>query len=429
MRSQPPFLSDLTLQIYARLDPSKHAENKKWLKAGICAAIREYHTVWMAAPRLDPKTGLSRYRPDGLGVPSETEASHFLHILMPYAEKHGISVNEFVQKYNDGEVDEPELDIYFMHDRAVRESGHDTTYRFERKCADLATIDLNCLLFKYECDIAQAIREHFNDSLDMEEDFELSVFPFGTEVAHDNPSTSSNAFASCREGKTSLEAPQTSAEWYARANRRRKLVDHYLWDAGQGLYFDYDTRKERRAVYESVTCFWAMWSGLSSEEQAAKMMQRALPKFEVAGGLVSGTEASKGPIGLADVNRQWDAPCGWSPHQILAWIGMERYGYTRDVQRLVYRWLFMITRAFVDFNGTVPEKFDVVARSHVVTAEYGNQGTDFRHVPREGFGWCNSSVVLGLTFLENNQKRKLGSLIEPEEAFSTAREPESALED
>jgi hypothetical protein len=98
---------------------------------------------------MDPITGLSRYRPDGLGIPPETEASHFTHILQPYADKHGLSVLEFADAYDAQELLEPELDEYFMHDRAVRESGHDTTYRFEKRCANLATIDLNALLYKF----------------------------------------------------------------------------------------------------------------------------------------------------------------------------------------------------------------------------------------------------------------------------------------
>ena len=36
---------------------------------------RDYH--------LDPKTGLSRYRPDGVGIPPETEATHFTHVWSP----------------------------------------------------------------------------------------------------------------------------------------------------------------------------------------------------------------------------------------------------------------------------------------------------------------------------------------------------------
>lgn len=77
--------------------------------------------MWVAEPRMDPVTGLSRYRPDGLGIPPETEATHFTHILQPFAEKHGISVLEFADAYDAGELSEPDLDEYFMHDRAVRE--------------------------------------------------------------------------------------------------------------------------------------------------------------------------------------------------------------------------------------------------------------------------------------------------------------------
>ena len=50
-----------------------------------------------------------------------------------------------------------------------------------------------------------------------------------------------------------------------------------------------------------------------------------------------------------------------------------------------------MTTAFVDFNGVVPEKFDAVRLSHLVDVEYGNQGIDFKMVPREGFGWMNGT--------------------------------------
>src|SRR6266540_3355115 len=53
----------------------------------------------------------------------------------------------------------------------------------------------------------------------------------------------------------------------------------------------------------------------------------SLPKFEVLGGLVSGTEESRGTIALDRPNRQWDYPFGWAPHQIMAWRGLENYGF------------------------------------------------------------------------------------------------------
>lgn len=259
-RSQPPFLTDMALQIYNQLDRSDMRANRQWLKRAIQAAIKEYHTIWVAEPRIDPKTGLSRYRPDGLGIPPETEATHFTHILEPYAAKHGISVLEFSEKYNDGVLKEPKLDEYFLHDRAVRESGHDTTYRFEKRCANLGTIDLQALLYKYEVDIGTAIREVFDDELELEEDFPLAPFPPSVE-AYADP-----------HRESSLLKPQTSEEWFERADFRREMIDKYLWNERKNLYFDYDTVQEKQSLYESVTSFWALWAGCASEEQCWKLV-------------------------------------------------------------------------------------------------------------------------------------------------------------
>ncbi|KIK55157.1 glycoside hydrolase family 37 protein [Collybiopsis luxurians FD-317 M1] len=402
-RTQPPFLTDMALQIFNQLDRSDVDANRAWLKRAIQAAIKEYHTIWVAEPRMDPKTGLSRYRPDGLGIPPETEATHFTHILEPYAAKHGLSILEFSEKYNAGVLKEPGLDEYFLHDRAVRESGHDTTYRFEKRCANLATIDLQALLYKYEIDIGTAIREVFDDELEMEEEFPLSPFPISPET-YANPARES-----------SKSKPQRSDEWFERAEFRKQMIDKYLWNESKSLYFDYDTVKEQEILYESVTSLWSLWAGCASEEQAWKLVTQSLKKFEVLGGLVSGTEESRGKISLDRPNRQWDYP---PPHQIMAWVGLERYGYLEDAQRLAYRFLYMMTTAFVDFNGVVPEKFDAVKLSHLVDAEYGNQGIDFKLVPREGFGWMNAAYQVGLSFLNSHMRRAVAACTSPEVFFS-----------
>jgi alpha,alpha-trehalase len=357
-RSQPPFLTDMALRVYEKI---KHEQGAlDFLRTAILAAIKEYHSVWLAAPRLDPITGLSRYRPEGLGVPPETEASHFTHILEPYANRHGVSFHEFVQGYNSGAIKEPDLDEYFLHDRAVRESGHDTTYRLEKTCANLATVDLNSLLFKYETDIARTIRNVFGDKL-------LTPAEFCV-------------------GSLKPNQVESSAIWDRRAKRRKQAMDKYLWNSEKGMYFDYNTITHEQCTYESATTFWAMWAGCATPKQAATMVITALPKFEALGGLLSGTEESRGEVGLDRPNRQWDFPYGWAPQQMLAWTGLQRYGYQEDAERLAYKWLFMITKAFVDYNGVVVEKYDVTrpVDPHRVDAEYGNQGLDFKGVAREG---------------------------------------------
>ncbi|EGN98809.1 glycoside hydrolase family 37 protein [Serpula lacrymans var. lacrymans S7.3] len=413
-RTQPPFLTDMALQIYNQLDRSDMESNRQWLKRAIQAAIKEYHTIWVAEPRIDPKTGLSRYRPDGIGIPPETEATHFTHILEPYANKHGLSVLEFSEKYNNGVLKEPKLDEYFLHDRSVRESGHDTTYRFEKRCANLGTIDLQALLYKYEVDIGTAIREVFDDELYLEEDFPLSPFPPSVET-----------YANSHRERSTGRA-QTSDEWFERAEHRKAMIDKYLWNESKSLYFDYDTVQEKQSLYESVTAFWALWAGCASEEQGWRLVSQSLKKFEVLGGLVSGTEESRGKISLDRPNRQWDYPYAWPPHQIMTWVGLERYGYLEEAQRLSYRFLYMMTTAFVDFNGVVPEKFDAVKLSHLVDAEYGNQGIDFKMVPREGFGWMNSAYQVGLSFLTTHMRRAVSACTSPEVFFGRAATAEIA---
>lgn len=279
-RSQPPFLTDMTLRTFDRI--RHEPDSLEFLKLGMLATMKEYYTVWTAHPRFDPKTGLSRYRPEGVGVPPETESTHFEHVLTPYAKKHGVTFKEFVELYNHGKVSEPELDIYFLHDRAVRESGHDTTYRLEGAAADLATVDLNSCLYKVECDIARTLRSYFGGSIQVPPEFHVAG----------NPNVESDS------------------AWDRRAKLRRMAMDQYMWDEQEGMYFDYNTVKEEVTGYESATTFWAMWAGVSTPRQAAAMVIKALPKFEELGGLASGTEKSRGPVGIHRPNRQWDYPFG-----------------------------------------------------------------------------------------------------------------------
>jgi alpha,alpha-trehalase len=358
-RSQPPFLTDMALRVYEKIKHEPDAN--EFLRRSILAAIKEYHSVWTSEPRIDQVTGLSRYCPEGMGVPPETEPTHFVHVLKPYCEKHGMEFKEFVHAYNYGLVKEPELDEYFRHDRAVRESGHDTSYRLEGICASIATIDLNSLLFKYETDIARTIRNVYGDKLTIPEEF-CAGTPY-------------------KPGEV-----LSSAAWDRRAKRRKLTMDKLMWNEQEGMYFDYDTVKQERCTYESATTLWALWAGMATPKQAADLVHKGLPRFEAFGGLLAGTEKSRGDISLSRPNRQWDYPYGWAPQQMLAWTGLLRYSFNEEAERLAYKWLYMITKAFVDFNGIVVEKYDVTRPidPHRVDAEYGNQGSNFKGVAKEG---------------------------------------------
>lgn len=171
--------------------------------------------------------------------------------------------------------------------------------------------------------------------MDLEEEFELAPVIFGTETPCnvDNKDEYEDVSKDGDNNGTSKTRAQKSSEWFVRAGRRKELIDHYLWNEDKGFYFDYDTVKRKQINYESVTCFWGLWAGVSSDEQAKMMMyvsilsllcehilinlnplsycyccyrEKALPKFEVRGGLVSGSRESVGDITLNEPNRQWE---------------------------------------------------------------------------------------------------------------------------
>ena len=65
-----------------------------------------------------------------------------------------------------------------------------------------------------------------DDELELEEEFPLSPFPVTPEAYADPHRESSKA------------RPQSSAEWFARAEWRRGIIDKYCWNESKKLYFD-----------------------------------------------------------------------------------------------------------------------------------------------------------------------------------------------
>jgi alpha,alpha-trehalase len=377
-RSQPPFLTSMIREVYNRLE--KNSANKEWLKSALEAAIKEYEDVWTGKDHLTP-TGLSRYYDIGYGVPPEVEPGHFNIVFAKYAQKYNMSVADFEAAYKSGKIKVPELDEYFIHDRAMRESGHDTSYRLIGICASLVTVDLNSLLYKIEMDISEIIKQEFNGNI------------------------------------TNGDKKYSASDWLKKAEKRKELINQYLWNKEKGMFFDYNYIEEKQTEFVSATGFYPMWSGITTSEQAEVIKRNLLPKLEFAGGIAGSTEESRGPVSKTRPLRQWDFPFGWAPHQMIIWQALINYGYDKDAERLVYRWLYTITSNAANYNGTVPEKFNVVTRSHEVFAEYGNVGTKFAYITREGFGWTNASFKVGLSLLSPALKDKLNNLIPPEWVF------------
>lgn len=392
-RSQPPFLTSVIRAVY-----DSGAADRDWLASALKTALDEYRTVWLGPDRLVRigKYELSRYCGSGYGPCPEVEPGHYDEKIQPWQEQVKTVetgeqltplrfLNEYLYcgKYADLKADGLTLGAFFKNDRAVRESGHDTTHRFDDRTADFVSVDLNSLLYKYEMDFAEVLEKEFGGKL------------------------------------PSLGGHFSDASWWRKqaAARKRAMMD-LMWDDSRGFFFDYDFVNRKRSAYISATGLYPLWakmldaSDAADRERARRMAVYAREKLEEPAGLAASAEESVAAARRHDA-RQWDYPYGWPPHQILAWQGFKNYGMDAAAGELAYRWLYTIAKNAHDYNGTIPEKYNVVTGSHAVFVEYGNVGTKFSYIAPEGFGWMNASFEVGENYLSASQREDLRELKAP----------------
>jgi len=341
-RSQPPFLTQMLLGVYAQTHDSA------WLRAAM-PAVEEYYRFWTSEPHLIPELGLSRYYDLGDGPAPE--------VLSDERDEQGLSHYDRVREYYKGhEVGDYDValyydrkadrltDLFYKGDRSMRESGFDPSDRFGPFNVDIihyAPVCLNSLLYQMEREAAEIARI--------------------------------------------LGDPQRAAIWEKRAESRHERIDRYLWDADSGLYLDYDFKTGKRRNYPFATTFYPLWVGTASKEQAARLVKN-LPLFEAPGGLRTSTRVT---------GNQWDAPFGWAPLQQIPILGLRRYGFSADADRIARKWIALVAKEFAE-HGTIVEKYDVERRESDVAAaiRFGYGANQI------GFGWTNGSVLVLLADLK-----------------------------
>lgn len=228
-------------------------------------------------------------------------------------------------------------DFNYLHDIAETESGWDMTPRFSRQALDYLPVDLNALLYKYEMDFARYYQMK-NDML-------------------------------------------TASAWEQNAQERKATMDEIMWSGTRGIYFDFNYIKEKRGTVSSLASFYTMWSGMATEEQAAKMV-KSLKRFEFSGGLATtDLQPSKFVPGVSMTPTQWAYPNGWAPLHFLVVEGLELYGYHDDARRIAMKWLKNNLDWF-NKNGVFLEKYNVVN-----PAKPPEKGL---YPSQTGFGWTNA---------------------------------------
>jgi alpha,alpha-trehalase len=354
-RSQPPFLTSMIREVY------EHSPNqpgsKAWLAKAYSYAERDYQ-LWTHAPHLAGDTGLARYEDIGEGpVPEMADDSEYysdvIRWLLAHREVHtdylvnapdnptAAEVTWLAKISCDIKASKVCAKAYVNHhrlssafyrgDRAMRESGFDTSFRFgpfSGSTDHYAPVCLNSLLYKYERDM-----QHFAILL----------------------------------GRTN-----DARTWQKRATARRDAINKYLWNAKTGLFEDYDFTAGRQSTYDYLTTFYPLWAGVASPQQAKSVAQH-LSLFEHEGGLA---------MSRNDSGTQWDLPFGWAPTNWLAVSGLARYGYRNDASLIARKFMATVRLNFLH-DGTIREKYDMVSGSANVKLATGYKSNVI------GFGWTN----------------------------------------
>jgi alpha,alpha-trehalase len=362
-RSQPPFLGEMIRALLA--DPAAFPNPRAataWLRDAYPLAVKDYST-WERREHLAGDTGLARYFDyGGHGPAIELRSAAYYRGVIRFLNAHpGEDRGYLVRSPQHPSAAEAarlarvSCDLnasrvcarawyggyrltgkFYRGDRAMRESGFDTTFRFgafSGSTIDYAPVGLNSLLYRYALD--------------------LSVF--ARRLGH----------------------PRAARRWAVAAAARRRAINTYLWNARLGQYTDYDFVTHKRSYYAFVTTFYPLWAGVASRAQA-RAVRDNLPLFERKGGLATSDYAS---------GAQWDAPFGWAPTNWLAVAGLEAYGHHAAARRVARRFIATVERGFAR-DGTIREKYNMdTGSAHVrITAGYTQNET--------GFGWTNAVFVL-----------------------------------
>jgi alpha,alpha-trehalase len=156
----------------------------------------------------------------------------------------------------------------------------------------------------------------------------------------------------------------------ARAGRRRRAMDRYLWDPKAGYFMDYDWRTRRRTGELSAATLYPLFVGLATSQQAGKVATVTRARLLKPGGLVTTTIVT---------GQQWDAPNGWAPLQWIAVRGLRRYGHRTLAHEIARRWVATVRRVYAN-TGKLVEKYDV---------EHSLPGGGGEYPLQDGFGWTN----------------------------------------
>jgi len=238
-RSQPPLLTKAIREVF------EQTEDTEWLDAAFPRLEKEYQ-FW-SGKRSFPN-GLAHHGHDA----DEQYLIEFYRRILVRRLDLETEIDDSVKVQIAGQ---------FL---AEAETGQDFSPVWNHRCLHFADLELNCLLWQCESDMA---------------------------------------FFAQKLGLPNKDA----LVWEDRAKKRRRLILDTFWDEESGLFRPWDMVWKQFSKVAHLGTFYPLWLGIATEEQAQRVKDN-LSRFEYDFG-VAQTERYGGRT------YQWAFPTGWPPTQ------------------------------------------------------------------------------------------------------------------
>ena len=196
------------------------------------------------------------------------------------------------------------------------ESGWDFTSRFESRGLQYIPLDLNCILYKREVLLSK--------------------------------------YAGCFGDEEKRRRYKEAAE------RRRGLIEKYLFDGETGFYRDYNYVENKFSPVISTASFMPFWAGINTDP---KLCAAVLQKLEFENG-VSATEKI-----AANGIKQWDYPNMWPPLVYFAFKALQAVGLQEECRRIAKKYMNTVERTFEE-SGSLWEKYSALSGGKSTWNEY-----------------------------------------------------------
>lgn len=326
-RSQPPFFSLMVSllaevkgdSIYKTYLPAMKKEYSYWMEG---AATLQRGQAYKRVVKLPDGAILNRYW-DEVDAPRQ---------------------ESYLQDVETTEKSHRSKSDMYHHLRAGAASGWDFSSRWFKDAKNITTIqttdivpvDLNCLLYGLEMNIAKA--------------------------------------ALITQDKALADT------FTKKAAARKAAVLQYTWNSRVNFFTDYNFSTRSADTMITAAGSFPLFMQVATPVQAGKVAAIISSKLLKEGGVVTTNN---------NTGQQWDAPNGWAPLQWVAIKGLENYHLTTLAANIAQRWLALNDKVF-KATGKMMEKYNVL-NTHLDAGggEYPGQ---------DGFGWTNG-VYLKLTAL------------------------------